>query len=100
MFLSVLTQGARATLSGEVIAKPVSLAQQCRVIKDSNYSPESSVKARTLSRHDYDSPLREDRDAGSGGWGAWLLCAVASVHPGELGYRLLSWVLCSPVRQL
>lgn len=44
VFVSVLTQGA-----GEVTAKPISLAQQCRVIKDGNYSPVSSVKARALS---------------------------------------------------
>lgn len=49
VFVSVLTQGAGATLSGEVTAKPVSLAQQHRVIKDGNYSPVSSVKARALS---------------------------------------------------
>lgn len=59
VFVSVHTQGAGATLSGEVIAKPVSLAQQHRVIKDGNYSPVSSVNARALSRHDYGSPLPE-----------------------------------------
>lgn len=56
VFVSVHTQGPGATLSGEVIAKPISLAQQHRVIKDGNYNPVSSVKARALSSFDYDSP--------------------------------------------
>lgn len=74
VFLSVLTPGAGATLSGEMIAKPASLAQQHRVIKDGNYSPESSVKARALSRHNYDSPLLSVPACGL--WGLGSLAAL------------------------
>lgn len=50
VFVSVLTRGAGATLSGEVTAKPGDLAQPRQLIKDGNYSPVPSVKARALSR--------------------------------------------------
>lgn len=95
VFVSVLTQGNGAALSGEeVITKLVSLAEHHRVIKDDNYSSVSSVKAGALSRHDCAFPCLEctNIQALCGLERSWLLCPSAKdsfSKPSPLG--TLTW---------